>query len=281
MKIAVFGDSFAATDCYSYSRDPGPSWVEILSKNFDVTCFAEGGSSFYFSYKNLLDNANEFNYLILCVTDYWRMSLSNDLSTLISGSNFLHVSGINGVNYIHSKIKNAKNISIVEKQKLLEMADSIKKYFLYWRQNEEVKTFHNLMIDYLERNYKNIILIPCFKNSYGDDSPNNDIVSLFEISNNELRSKGFFDKFPDAFSNTPPLKEFNGRMLTDYRKCHLSQENNLILANIISNAVQNNFSGRLKLDKDLFVIPEKPLEFYLGLTDGHDTVGYPLKNETY
>ena len=277
MKLGIFGDSFA-DPCNTLNsidrRQLGLSWVEILEKKYQVSLYSRGSSNLYFSYKTIIDNVDKFDYIVLCVTEPGRLFLTENIIKEVLSTD-LHISGLNSMNYFKSRIDKLSTFSSVDKRTLLKIAESIENYYIYWKQNTEAENYHKLMILELERRFKNIILIPCFSNSYGSDLIT-ETTALLEISNNELASKGFFQRFPDGFSNTPPLKEFNGRMLTDYRKNHLCQENNLILAQLIQDAIKNKFTGRLKIDAKKFVIPSNPLEYYLGLHNGVTAIGYPI-----
>ena len=57
MKIGIFGDSFSDP---SWNTNSYESWVELLSKDYDIVNFSANGSSLWFSYNNLKKNFQKF-----------------------------------------------------------------------------------------------------------------------------------------------------------------------------------------------------------------------------
>lgn len=82
MKIAVYGDSFAAKWAFSKVEN---HWWHILGKmlNADIECFGISGTSTFFSYKHFLNNYEKFDLNIFFVTNSFRytkqVELSNDI----------------------------------------------------------------------------------------------------------------------------------------------------------------------------------------------------------
>jgi len=76
MKVAVFGDSFA--DEIINKREAGyKSWVELLREKYysDLTCYAEAGSSMYFSYDLFLENHEKYDKIIFIMTTPGRLTI--------------------------------------------------------------------------------------------------------------------------------------------------------------------------------------------------------------
>lgn len=71
MKIAIYGDSFAARWAYSPKET---HWWYILGTmlNAEVECFGLSGTSTFFSYKNFLNNYKNFDLNIFFATNSFR-----------------------------------------------------------------------------------------------------------------------------------------------------------------------------------------------------------------
>jgi hypothetical protein len=68
MKIAFIGDSF----CANYGSG---SWLDIVLKeyNAEMLCQGRGGTALFHAYEDLLGIINEADYIILCITDAFRL----------------------------------------------------------------------------------------------------------------------------------------------------------------------------------------------------------------
>ena len=68
MKIAFIGDSF----CANYGSG---SWLDIVLKeyNAEMLCQGRGGTALFHAYEDLLGIINEADYIILCITDAFRI----------------------------------------------------------------------------------------------------------------------------------------------------------------------------------------------------------------
>ncbi len=68
MKIAFIGDSFCA-------NHGSGSWLDIVLKeyNAEMLCQGRGGTALFHAYEDLLGIINEADYIILCITDAFRI----------------------------------------------------------------------------------------------------------------------------------------------------------------------------------------------------------------
>lgn len=127
-----------------------------------------------------------------------------------------------------------KNLSPEWRDQLL----ALKSYFLYvW--NESDLYFHDLMIKDMTNMYPSILRL-----RYGQ---------LDEASNNECKKvygRLLIDIFQAGYS--------------DARKCHLCEENNLILGKQIQHSLENNLD--LNIDVEKFVTPPREFEYYFRKT---------------
>jgi hypothetical protein len=213
-KLLIIGDSFA--DCAGWGvhwPEVGISWTEMLNQNpeYQVTNLAQGGSSFYFSYKNFIGNYKNFDQIICCVTNPGRISVDIPGLTHPSQSHMRHHTGLMSVDYIRKRI--SKNDVIAN-----EYLDAIEDYFLYIQDHDYDTYAQWTFVEYMKKLCNNIIIIPCFF----DSVPNFIGDPMCDIGHNEI-AKIFNTEFRNDI-----FKELHDKGYTDLRKHHMCEENNLI-----------------------------------------------------
>jgi len=90
-KIAIYGDSFGNMRLENFQgdlRDRGLGWPEWLEKKYQVTNFAQSGSSLFYSYKLFLENNKDFDYNIFLVTEPNRITIPKE--SIAPGSTLNH-----------------------------------------------------------------------------------------------------------------------------------------------------------------------------------------------
>ena len=111
-------------------------------------------------------------------------------------------------------------------------------YFKYFYSNKRETSFHNFMVnDLLE--YDKILLIPAF-----NESIPNYPMSLCYLADMETDYYGLDHSGPN-----------------ERRKCHLSKENNKVIYNKITAALEIN-SKVLTISESDFIVPSDSLEYY-------------------
>jgi|TARA_Y100000310_G_scaffold93379_1_gene90884 hypothetical protein len=72
MKLAFCGDSY----CAEYENDPYPSYPYLVAKEFnaEILCHGWGADCLFHSYEIMLDNIEEADYIIFCVTHSFRLA---------------------------------------------------------------------------------------------------------------------------------------------------------------------------------------------------------------
>jgi hypothetical protein len=230
MKIAVFGDSFG--DDYTLWPNPysgvGPSWVEYLqNQNIEVDNYASGGTSLFYSYQKFILTYQEYDKVIFLVTHPGRITVP-----------------------LGHKTEDYYNITSVE-NKLKECFDfekkirlnAIRDYFIYVKNDAYDNVVHKLLIEDILKKHKDTLLIPCFHNS-----GINNQRALFNISHFEAN----FWNFEDTI--LPNRDE-----VYDARKCHMCEENNLVLGQEIYNWIK---TGNYNLTAEQFKEPTKEFTHY-------------------
>jgi len=159
MKIAIYGDSFGNSMIDDLveriDRDTrGKAWVELLADEYDVTNFAQTGSSLFYSYKLFLENNQKFDCNIFLVTDPNRITLPNefDIPPLTKHINL----GL--LKYLEDTYSNSN-------PRLSHIVSALKSYYAIVHNFHAVDIFHNLMLENINRINKNTIIIPCFNHS--------------------------------------------------------------------------------------------------------------------
>lgn len=210
--ILILGDSFAdATSCWPHRfSDVGPGWTELLAQHdsYNITNLAVGGSSFYYSYKNFIENHSNFDRVVFLVTHPGRISL--DIPNLTNYSSARHHSGLDSLSSL-KKLANYDKIA-------LDYINALEDYFLYIQNHDYDVYCQWTFIEHIQRLKPNTILIPCFNNSL----PNILGDPMSEIGHKEIASV-----FNIEFTHSI-FKNLANQGLNDARKCHMCEENNYI-----------------------------------------------------
>lgn len=243
MKIAIYGDSFGnfcLNNIPGDTVDRGKAWVELLAENFDVTNFSVPGSSVFYSYDLFRKRNKEFDYNIFLVTETNRLTINTPFE------NFKHIN-VNSTDFY-------RNLNLNSEEK--KIAEGIEHYFSVIHNQDYVDTCHDLMVDNLTTINPNTIIIYGFENTllrskinslmYLSDWELNDIVG-------KLRRKKYIQW---------QLVGDQNWSFVDYKKCHLTEENNKILYDKLIDYINNKFTGVLNIDVNDFKQSNKDFEFY-------------------
>jgi hypothetical protein len=153
MKIGVFGDSFCDTfdmrDKIDYKEY---HWAHILSKSLGATTvdfYAEAGSSFYYTYQNILKLAPQYDKVICCVSSPYRYPVK--ICPPIS-DNGCWVPGVENIPKVFDE----------------SMKQNIKGWYLI-SDLPYLENVQEAFISNLENKFSNIMIIPCFTNSFTNE----------------------------------------------------------------------------------------------------------------
>lgn len=234
MKIGVFGDSFAdRRHISSYiNTDRGDeSWInQIQLQGHDITTYGAPGTSCWYSYKKFLEHHMLYSHVVFCYSYTHRIHYLpaeyEKFTSFIGQVNHLHLSGtFNNLNIEQqNEIRNLiKSLEIVKD----EMLDKFICQNIFDQVNQICKIKRIRLVNILPFENKTISTLD-LTNRQGDC-----LTNLLQISLKEL---------PD----------FGSGSFSDPRYCHLSLENNNVLANI----VLSSLNKPLKQIIDLYELPE-------------------------
>jgi hypothetical protein len=243
MRIAIFGDSFTNHELDNNSI--GKSWVDIVAEHNEVVNFGASGSCFQYSYELFLKERDNFDAVIFFVTNPDRKYIkliSNALPTVGGNSHMLNSTHCSE----HTK-KLIADLDLKDKDFLIKIIDNHSFYFNNYRDIEFELHLHDLMIKNITTLKPNALIVPCFPNSIGYFIPKDTVYTINVAEVNSLDVD-----LDNVWVNYHCL-----------RKCHLSEENNIILGNKILQAM-NMSINYLDLNVDDFITKlDKPTEYYL------------------
>ena len=162
MKLGIFGDSFAANDqlpSYDPSFTVYQTWVDMLSKKFEVTNHAVSNSSVFYSYTQFIKFYKNYDYIIFHVTSFDRLYLE-DANNIITadGKKICHVK---------ANIRQMLDVASLKIKRNLEIVNAIEMYYVYVLNNEKEKYFSNFMINEMKEKNKDVIFLDlwswCYK----------------------------------------------------------------------------------------------------------------------
>lgn len=219
MKIGIFGDSFA----YHNPSNSNDSWVSLLSKDYDVTCYAKNGSSTYYSYQLLKENYKKFDKIIFVITKYDRFQTSAEAIPSASMAQYYLNSG--NLSPFDEKV-----IKGIEDFLVYSMADPIV--------DHQIMLFHLLLLKEIQQMGLDILFIRGF-----DDDRYQELAgpSLWQVTKMENR---FWGRRWEKFT------ELNG-FYFDERQCHLCNLNNEILYKDLTEIIPT-ISGNTFYDFNIF-----------------------------
>ena len=243
MKIAIYGDSFGCIntkwdDNKSDNPDLGLSWVEILEhQGHEIDNFSKSGSAFMFSYENFLREHKNYNLNIFVVTSPQR----------------LYIKALDGMcmfgwTWAENEYQRVSQLPpYPRKNTHLEILKSVSVYLREWADWEMTKHVQHIIVNNLWNMAPNTIVIPAFNDSIEQTTDN-----LVDISTQELK---LVDEH--IYNN------FNFSWQICHRKCHLSKENNKLVADLIVDAINNN-KKIIGVSKDYIAKPSNPdFSFYI------------------
>lgn len=241
MNIAIYGDSYG---CWLSKWDTGKkfndhlglSWVEILEhQGYNVTNFCESGSAFLFSYEKFLEQHKNFDLNIFIVTQWTR----------------LYVKALDGIKIFgHAspdvESKKIKKMPFYPRKELhLRILSSVKSYMQDWIDWDQITYIQHGLVNNLWNLAPNTLVIPGF-----DDSLEQRQTGLWTASKHEL-----------VLCDQDKFNKFNLMKLNCHRKCHFSEENNQVIADLVTNSIKNS-DKILNIDLSKFKKPGKEFSFY-------------------
>ena len=200
MKVAIFGDSFGEDKMMKYTY---PGWPTFLKEKYkiEIDNYALSGSSMFFSYRNFLKYYNDYDKIIFIATSAYRFEIPGHIRFRKGNEYVRHINGPQTIDQWLSQPH------LLEKMDT-EALTAAKLYYDYLYDSEKEEIIRDLIKKDVANRRKDAIIIDAFSNDPSE-------VSLFSISKMEVLSQGL----PDQLLHSD-----------DCRTCHLSIENNKILA---------------------------------------------------
>ena len=206
MRVGVFGDSFATRWMRTHERYKGHPGFDDIGKPwfeylpYNVETFGESGSDIYYSYDLYLQNYKKFDKTVFIATAPGRLSVKD------YKNEYRHYNS-NVIAEIHKSRSSGKEA---------EFLDSVIGFFKYVQDFDREVTVWNLIKDDVKKD-RNCLFIEGF----GD----NGLKDIFQMENSVWGVT-----FKDTHS--PDIK--------DFRYCHMTKENNQILASKVENCLSNS-----------------------------------------
>lgn len=244
MKIAIYGDSFAAhhadinrdRDGQRIERDNGKGWPEILADQHEVQNFGESGTAFMFSYELFLKNYKNFDLNIFVPTVPSRLYVKALDGILVFG-----------LGYLDFQLDRLKKIPFYDRRDThLEILKSVRVYLELWVDDDIQRHIQHGLINNLWNLAPNTLIVPGFEDSIEQTTFNLQELARYELS--------LIDK--DAFS------KFNIENMLCKRKCHFSEENNKVIAKHMLSCIESG-EKIFVLDKSEILKPSREFSFYV------------------
>lgn len=229
MKIAIFGDSYAAKGCPTSVPN---EWATLLSKknnNYKIQNFAKCGTSLWWSYDLFLNNYKNFDLIIFVITRFGRLPLVIDGSGVGAAP-----SAINKLNYETNKHH-------------IKLLTTARDYYIYLQNDKQDLFLHKKIVEELVKvNDKKIILIPI------DDSIPIEFQKIFKHTLHDITQLEIKTNFK---KNTKFIME------TEHRSNHMSIENNIILAEKLHQVIQGTCDS-ISIDDFTFIKYSNPEKYW-------------------
>lgn len=195
MKIGVFGDSFA-----NHKWNPSPTWVDILTQTYNVSNFAEPGSSLFFSVDKFKRMHEKYDKVIFCITGPGRLLLPERSRIKYRNLN------------CNIKFNTAEDLLADTElpHQYRKIAKAVYNYYIHVENSEYDHYVHELMIDDIKRIRPDGIFIDGMK----------DLNQVHHKENAHYNKIDNIEKY------------------TDLRNCHLTETNNYILAEEMKKALE-------------------------------------------
>lgn len=236
MKMAVFGDSFAAP-LHNMKKDLGlKSWVDYLGEKYDVTNYAVEGSSLYYSVQQFILKQFLYDKIIFVITTPGRLYLEGNV--VLENHDHIHLSSLSMAEFLYNEHKDKKEII---SQELATVSQAAIQYFTHIQRVKYDRFVHDLQVNHIKSIRPDVILLPTSSDSYRFHMTN---PCLYDITVMENKHWGI-----PADYGSPD----------DYRRCHMSNENNLILSKLAEQWLQGE---PVNININDFVVPADDKTFY-------------------
>ena len=271
MKIAFVGDSFCKNAWPPTHGLPGQEcwpWIVATDLNAEIIQLGHGGQHFYHAVMDFMLNILDADITIICVSEPYRIINRHKLPiNKIFVEQMMSKTGQHWEN--HQKKADEIGMPV---NKMLEIAKVAEGYYKHLFDDSVVEFLQIGLISFIDNlmasHNKKVIWFPCFQQSFSlpreywqsgnpkttkfyDKIANPMYIPisgpsanmpLFDISMTELTEDGYHDRIMDYIAKN------------DHRQNHLDDENNIKMANLIIDIINNdNFTPRELRLEDTFL----------------------------
>lgn len=241
-KLLIIGDSFA--DVGPVHFHDSPAWTSILAKEsgYKVINKGIGGGSMYYAVRNFNWCEAECEKIILVVTTPGRLYCPIPAAHPADESSSHHTQNL----FYNELWKQKLDKTHPGYLSGVRTLDAISAFYTYVYNFEEYDYYHKLMLNDIVTRRPDTIVVPgCFPIGIpGSQNP----MSLWNISDMELKHYGL---------NHDSISGFDAR--TDIRRCHMSAENNRIVAEQAKEWLKG---APVNLKLEDFKKPHEPIDDY-------------------
>jgi hypothetical protein len=224
MKVGIFGDSFSGSN--------GPtSWTTLLKHSFDqVENFSEAGSSLFHGYQHFIKNYKNFDTIVFTITAPGRLYTDIPSPDLCICNLFV--------------IEHWMSLPNIKEHQYYNEIKAAEQYYMYLQTNEFDLFVHDSIIEKIvaltkESNIK-LILLPCMREGVGS------VSNLFTYCTKSFHLS-LINELERKFFNIPHRGMHFERK--DRLQNHISDENNVVLANLVKEMISGN---NIVIDLNMF-----------------------------
>ena len=239
MKIGVHGDSFTMAK-QEYQHES--SWFEFLAENHNhnVTTFGINGASLFYSMQLFLKNHHLFDRNIFAITNPHRFVIPDHIPNY--PQHLKYVCGLYSTEVFQLDAK-----QLFYSAEVLHTLKSAENYILHLQDDEYELHIHQLMVEQITRIRPDTILMPCFSSSI-QDTKSLPLLIINEIENTTL-GKNWNKDWEVLIRNK-----------IDTRRCHMNEENNLMISKKIVGCIETGES--FHLDQHDILLPKESIIKY-------------------
>ena len=246
MKIGIYGDSWG---CFNFDEvsDITTAWPEILKTHgHTVDNHSVVGETFFNVYQKFKENYRNYDVNIFLIPRLGRLyfkDIPKPYNTRVGEESSLSLN--------KQLLKNDITLSKEDKDMLTELYSFSEVHFKYkinWEQESEIR---NDLLEYSRTFKTKTIFIPCVDECIPWEENTGTLMDIFAYENTILKP-------------TVQVGEIQeNRYVRDLRLCHLSEENNKLLADMILSAIENQ-RDTINIELKDFKKPSKNIEHYMG-----------------
>lgn len=252
MKLGIYGDSYGNLN-FDRREGLGVSWVDEITalSNFTyISNYSWPGASLMYCYEQYKNTHHLHDFNIFIIPNLQR-SYYPRLDNIGLFNNWY--TNYNSVLAAASSVGNLKENP--RYANLKRIIGSVLTYHQDWKANEfDILLNKTFALSLIEKE-NNVIFLYTDPILY-----DNQTFTLIDLSQWEMEKVGWNEIFSSQDIHYGSVVD--GKVLRDARLCHLAEANNKILAYKILQAIDKK-EKVLHLNKDDYLVPNKPLDFYI------------------